>query len=40
MRPHSHWTRAWLLAVALTLHGYPAHAQNPPKVVDIPTRPA
>ena len=39
MRPHSHWTRAWLLAVALTLHGYPAHAQNPPKVVDIPTRP-
>ncbi|WP_244134932.1 alpha/beta hydrolase [Burkholderia sp. BCC0322] len=39
MRPPSRWTRAWLLAVALTLHGYPAHAQNEPKVVDVPTRP-
>ncbi|WP_231937837.1 alpha/beta hydrolase [Burkholderia lata] len=39
MRPSTRWIRAWLLAVALTLHGYPAHAQNPPKVVDIPTRP-
>ncbi|WP_325087937.1 alpha/beta hydrolase [Burkholderia contaminans] len=38
MRPRSRWPHAWLLAVALTLPGYPAHAQNPPKVVDIPTR--
>ncbi len=38
MRPRSRWTHAWLLAVALTLPGYPVHAQNPPRVVDIPTR--
>src|SRR5215469_14332089 len=30
---------AWLFAILIALHGYPARAQSAPKVIDIPTRP-
>ncbi|WP_258403756.1 alpha/beta hydrolase [Burkholderia cepacia] len=38
-RPPLRRARAWLLAMVLALHGYPAHARGQPRVVDVPTRP-
>ncbi|WP_244108332.1 alpha/beta hydrolase [Burkholderia anthina] len=38
-RAPSFCTCAWLLAIALMLHGHAAYAQSAPRVVDIPTRP-
>jgi hypothetical protein len=37
--PPSRWRSAWLLAIALALPCWHAHAQTAARVIDIPTRP-